>query len=93
MTRIGIPNSWAILLAWCLQPALFGVQLQNGLVKLKAVISTPSSNNNLTASELSNPPDKRAIPFLFMIFRHLEHTIFITGGEYHYMGFTVKAGF
>src|SRR5512136_3214861 len=66
MTRILMPNSSAIFRAWCLQPAVFGVQLQKGLMKLIASISTPCSSIIFTAKALSSPPESNAKAFLFI---------------------------
>src|SRR5512136_660888 len=66
MTRILMPNSSASFLAWLLQPAVFGVQLQKGLMKLIASISMPWSSIIFTARALSSPPESSAKAFLFI---------------------------
>src|SRR3989338_1853859 len=73
-----MPNSSAPFDAWFLDHALLLVQVQNGLVKLRAVSCIPISNIILTASVLSNPPDNRPIAFLFNVtsislFTHFYH--------------------
>jgi hypothetical protein len=57
-----------------LHPAFLDVQLQKGLVKWTAVTEIPWSIIIFTASELSSPPDRRAMAFLFIFLRALTLT-------------------